>query len=644
MRRNRLPLIVALGLVGCEVAVDVPAREPVELEAAARRTRIEQALRRLGGSADPVASARDVVHASFTARGELDGLWAWRPQGLTARRAGERHVDALARFLRDHRDLYAIPVDEPGLAAHLAALGSPAVEVVEIRGKTETNLRFQPRLGGVRVGHREILATFVDDRLASITGSIALPTLAPPAAPALDPAAAEAVARAAVLARSRSGPVGDVTRRDLLIDDDGRLAYELRLGDTAGVAAPYVVRIDAQTGGVTAAWPEAQRGFYHADATYRIIVPDDYRPWLGLETVRTGARSWVEDSVVFPWLGILPSTSPVYVFSSAVAGNGTYTQTAPYHDFVTSSREDVRRFKVQQLTYWSQRAMYVADLFGSDLLADRPHRFLGVRAVDLPDEQAPCDLLGGACWRETCATSAPASQPAQDLPCILFTLFGDSIPSQDHIFHELGHHHDHKLRAHGSMPFRIAGYEGTCDLGTDDESNSTNETIANAFALATSRYLLGGGTVLAASEYEGAICWGTDDRGCFNGMGPNQPTDFVHLPGDDDRLACPPATCEDTYGVGKAFFQAFWESSFGLNCFFSPCYPMAGDDALSDATSAMFYASYHTPGYGTHPQLSGAFLSFYYNYVSEAAWSDRWWVFNHHGLVGPKYGYSKCHL
>ena len=131
--------------------------------------------------------------------------------------------------------------------------------------------------------------------------------------------------------------------------------------------------------------------------------------------------------------------------------------------------------------------------------------------------------------------------------------------------------------------------------------------------------------------------------GCFTNMGPSAPG-WVHKAGQHTRMACPPATCNDTNTTGNAFLQAFWESSHDRSCFNSPCYDMQGSAGLEETIRAFYYAIFTLPPAPTHVQLSANFLTYYCNFVGQNEWNDRWWLFNHHALVGPKSGYSACHM
>jgi hypothetical protein len=101
------------------------------------------------------------------------------------------------------------------------------------------------------------------------------------------------------------------------------------------------------------------------------------------------------------------------------------------------------------------------------------------------------------------------------------------------------------------------------------------------------------------------------------------------------------------HAFGIPLQQAVWESAHGTNCFVDdgqPCWQMPDSFRADTARNAFFYALTHTPTEGTFVTFSAQFLSYYYNSASVDAWGNRWWVFNHHRLVGPNYGYSRCHL
>jgi hypothetical protein len=674
MRSTGIHLIVLIGLAACGSDHWQPVGGKRDDRPEARRARVEGALRLLRGPGDAehppepaematlalrssTPSGRDaavqwpgVVHAVITPAGRLEGLWGWRPGGLTGRKAGESFPAAFRRFVRAYPDLFDMPDDGAGISDRLALLGEPTTGTAVINGKVETSLRFVPRIAGRRVAHKEVLVTFVGDHLASVTGDLSLPAARPSAEPVIDPDTAAAIARDTL--DTKVSPPGSsrgayqVVEQELLVDDDGSLVHELRLADTAGLGTPYLVKVGADDGQVAGMWAAEDRGPGNNGAQYNVEFFGSSTDLLQppVEQIRTGAMSWEHGPFVWPWRATDGTRSPTFVFTTAIQPWGSFYQMSPDYFFLAGRGTDRRKFKTQHLSYWTQRAGLFGDAYGGDFLADKSHRLEGVRAIDNEGGARPeaCPN-GGACYRAArfcspISTTSPAPEPPANVPCLVFNI--TDPPDISTIFHEYGHHIDDKLRGDGNRPSRVG--TAACTIGDPNgENNAVNETVANAMTLAAFRHFWSSNMAFAR-DYEAATCGLGGNRGCFLGMGPDG---SIHKPGDNNSLACLPRECanDNGYGLGRAFHQAFWEALFHRNCLSNPCRTLSGIGGRAWATYALFYASFRSPGLTTHRQLSANFLNYFYYYVDTTAWGELWWVFDHHGLIdGPKTGLSKC--
>jgi hypothetical protein len=203
------------------------------------------------------------------------------------------------------------------------------------------------------------------------------------------------------------------------------------------------------------------------------------------------------------------------------------------------------------------------------------------------------------------------------------------------IFHEVGHGIDLK---YNSGYFRYSSITGSCDPNTSDEASSLNETVASLYAIMMMFHEFGASTSFTQSSI----------------------TSLSHLTAsgsldahtNDSNLKChadPSIDCGDNaigiYNYGHGLLQAYFEINHGLNCdgpINEPCYVMPDTVRTDEARWALFYAMKNTPITGTYREFVSNLLDYYYYDVGQDPWNDRWWVLNHHGLVGPDYSYTPC--
>jgi hypothetical protein len=124
----------------------------------------------------------------------------------------------------------------------------------------------------------------------------------------------------------------------------------------------------------------------------------------------------------------------------------------------------------------------------------------------------------------------------------------------------------------------------------------------------------------------------------------------VHTNTSDVKCwAKPGVTCvqdgSSEYTYAWPLLQAYWESVHGRNCNVAPgqaCGVFNDGAGADEARWAFFYAmknSNLSAGYWT---FVANFLTYYYYSVGLTQWSNRWWVFNHHRLVGTQYAGVSC--
>lgn len=173
---------------------------------------------------------------------------------------------------------------------------------------------------------------------------------------------------------------------------------------------------------------------------------------------------------------------------------------------------------------------------------------------------------------------------------------------------------------------------GACDAGSE-EGKSLGEAIAGLYALMI---------YLQEFPYAQFTAFGTDGAQYLTGVG-NYP-DHVN----STTIKCyrgPGMDCSPSgyYEYSYPLMQAYFEAARGVNCGGDSCWVMNDGAGTDQARWALFYAMQVTPLSSSYQNFVAHFLTYYYNAVGYNQYANRWWVFNHHSLIGPKYGYSPCH-
>ncbi len=534
-------------------------------------------------------------------------------------------------------------------------------------GRTHTVVYFDQEIEGVPVLDGRSAAVFLDGRLIRVSGRVfSSETYAAPPIPEFDPVDATAIAEGAVLDQGMVVVSSVVSGGGYSLESE-RLLYVVETIAESAETGDYPDRmrvlVDAVDGEVIDV-TSSSSPFGSTPATYRVFSPD---PGDALDNVQhivdlAGGHAAVNaaGTQYYPWRDELPSRTPTPVYNDAVtwtggscaggspcmgfhwnAVNGTYA-------FLSAPGGD--SFRMNHLSYWTQRAVNQADL---DMAVFPPlggYRFAKITTVlnhagvgartswdgcSFPSLGAPpvrTDYTNT--WRP--ADGAVGAAPKN--VCILMQAppveYGGLAPRISTVFHEVGHALDIKYLQ--GLPRNMGfGPNQICELGTTEESASLSEGVAAAFSALMYLTVFGD-----AATFNDATAAGNLDR--HQGL----PVFSGHT--DDGNLLCHSpsgASCTAKYSFDRAFVQAVWEIAKGLNCdgpVGEACY-IIPDAARADAARmALMYAMATSPRQTSFHEFVENLLEFYNIYWGYAAWNSRWWVFDHHGLSYQNYPYHPC--
>lgn len=374
---------------------------------------------------------------------------------------------------------------------------------------------------------------------------------------------------------------------------------------------------------------------------------------------------------VYPWRDELANRSPVLTYNSRLqwtGGNctsgyspcwGTNWQTTPSLNFLanpgtpsvddnTNPPTDGDKFRVQHLSYWTQRAVAIADInFTWWPPANVAYKY--ARVTVLANRTGCCASVAGndGCWGENTWRAADGIEGATPrVICIKHPMRGSSTYGDGQamtlraVFHEVGHAIQVKYLSGGA---RTCPINGACTPNTNEEANSLNEGIAGLYALMTTLDVLAGsGNFVDADAVDGNLVQvGSAATGAVIHRGDSD----VECHGDYD---CDSETGTNVhYHYARALHQAYWEIAHGLNCDgpnADPCYVMPDGADANEARWALFYAMKNSPVDDSYREFVADILAYYNASVGYQAYADRWWVFNHHSLANDAGSYSPCYV
>lgn len=517
-------------------------------------------------------------------------------------------------------------------------------------GKRYRVLRFDQFHRGHRISDGEITAVFWNDELTSLTGPVVDPTEPLPAVARIRGRDAQEYARARgeMLVGSPLTAQGGTLELNLF---QRRLTYRFELGPdaVASDAEPDIdkrltAEVDAVTGELIRL--EDTAGHFGAtSASYLVFAPsatgsNPNDVTLTYETAN-GCLNPAEGNTVYAWQDEAYDRSPLPVYDLSVSWVPGPTVGFFWNNpgnFTFNASPGVPQFRAQHASAWAQYALNTANInFNWWPPNNSSYRYSKVTVL------TGCNFFGLAsmtgdngCWGQNLARNSDgAVNQSPRVPCIcLSSMPGAVLPNSDAvgldvIFHEVGHAVDIKYTA---GTFRGATVSGTCDIGPE-EADSLKEAVAGLYAQMVFQQRWNGRTW---SRENGRL-------DLMTGAGANQPH---YNAGSIQCYRGPDSDCGpngDVYAYGRSLQQAYLEVARGVNCFAQPC-TVFNDGAFTDqARWALFYAMKTTGRTGSYFDFVANFLGYYWYSVGNTQWNNRWWVFNHHGLVGPKYGYSPCH-
>ena len=596
-------------------------------------------------AAEKPGDAENVINAEFSpVSGRLRSLHAYivGARGLVNASPVESLDDAFGRFLISNGEMFDLAGSAARTRRDLDWLQPPDVAVGEEGGHKLTKLTYQQRCKGVPVSDGEIVVVFIDDRMISMAGSLVNPA-GVTVTPKVNATSAAKNADSAVRQKFGGDYVGGKTTLRFNAEFD-RFEYftpfATAYSSVTGVSKPNVwTTVDATTGEALQTREDIAETS-SANGMFRIFKPlsSDPNP-LRQNVTDVGHNVMIDGNIVRPWRDIGSGKSPVISFSYPNL-NGSQSQSffnsLGNNNFLANPFSN--QFAQQQASYWTQNASNLVEAFYGSFPPNASYRHLAVAIVS---EHAPSGFNS-----HFSESGCPNTQPDSwdGTPCILMgntgsdsVYPGTSIPAIGTIFHEHGHFVDYKYRLPGA-PRWANPIVGTCQVGTAEEGPSVSETFAG---------LLGVSAMISNFNITTAFTDLNGDRSNLHSLGGNAgPHEHNNL------LSCYKQTSDCSYGnthhFGAAMEQSVWESVHSVNCFVNqgtPCtnITQVPSNPVLAARKAIQYTVSVSPSSATLVTASGAFLDYYYYFVSNGSWTDRWWIFNHHNLVGPAYGYSPCH-
>lgn len=604
---------------------------------------------------------------SFDDAGRLEGVWALRGGGLSPSLSVTEprtaaHLDKMFRsFVRQNAALYDLQGSAAETGSEMDWLRTgELVQYTSPEGKIVRHLHYDQTVQGIPIKGGEIIASFVGADLISVNGALENPAGVEKFTPTAIP---DARARAIAVDQDRSayGGTSTATKTSLLWDRNrGIPVYRVSTLPSSETVAmrPSRYLIDAQSGSVLdrqddslgAAGPSTSLA--EVSRNYKLYQPiwtDQYpfirheatHSWVGLKEIISGTTYYYHSDkgnggATHPTFGYIytgPGPNPVISPSnkSCLGVFGDFT--SAYTVGNTSP------FASQHTVRWAQYAaqMAAATTFKSLYKAAVTNQTMSV-VVGTPGGSsfAYGDCTGWGLSGTDCIEIAPLAQP---------WVGASDVSALGVIYHEYGHiadgrmtYPDYRNNNHGCEPM------------------SLEETIAGIFS--TTVFLWQYGITATFTDYDGhgdpSLAPGV--QGFFHGLGHGGAQNpWVHfnnpmppaLPGvnpgdivcyDTRKNSCAP----NQYNYGMGLVQAYWEAAHGTNCG-AGCVTLSDGSSQAHARNALAYAMSTTTAASDFVTFSANFLTYYWTSVGDPPYTNRWWIFNHHRLVGPNYGYSPCH-
>lgn len=374
---------------------------------------------------------------------------------------------------------------------------------------------------------------------------------------------------------------------------------------------------------------------------------------------------------VYPWsdgvpaiLSPVPTYNGTFNWGGGVIGFPVNIITGQPSDYEFLWNPGSANFYSQHASYWGQRAMATADTNFAWWPPSNPS-YKYQRVTIVTDVTGQGQFNSDGCWSYNVWRSMDGDSGQNPKVGCVRAPIESNYPNAtkiDTIFHEFGHAIDWKYQG-GNMRVDIP-HPPPCDPNTSEEAESLGETIAALYSM-----------MMMLQEFSGSFAFTDYDaiNGTLNGLGQNAFEAFVHTDDDDvvchaphnpgggpapwktwhpgpspnpwDQMCDDPTWSPGKYRYGVPLLQAYWESAHGRDCDGNPgdaCQIFTDIATPIHAKWALFYAMKVTPQAGTYRDFVANFLSYYFYDVHQDSWNNRWWVFNHHRLVGPPPLYSPC--
>ncbi len=581
---------------------------------------------------------RSVVHATYDTNGYVTGLWAFSHEGLMRTSKDEKAEETFWRFLSENAPIFDFRDRSPETIAASSGLHlSHSEETSDPTGKIVTTLEYRQQHHSLDIIDGTVTAIFWDDRLTSVVGPIISPDdpIGDKTVMLDEQGAAE---RARNEASKRAGREMGVLPRSFGLElSSGRIVYVFRAMPISAASTAelsfghvYTVKIDGETGNVVD-WSSDQRHFNSVETSYKVYKPQPTAATPDVQDVATvTGYAALDQGWLYPWQDELADRSPVPTYDTGVRwpGYGLGFEVRGYLDGGFVQSPGTSAFAQQHASYWAQRAARVADInFYWWPPANASNKYRKVTVV------SPCGGGGAAAFNPVNCWDNALWRKSDETACICAqAMNGFGYPDQSaarihYIFHEYGHAVDWKY-----------GWNSR----TGAEGQSLSEAVAMLYAMMM--FVHEFGTSTNFTQYNAAPINGQPSLHWF--MGDAVGT-YVHRENNQNLLCYKhpslPLSDDTKYAYAGPLAQAVWESIHGLNCGSTPCFVMNDGAGADQARWALFYAIKNSGSSGTYPQFVHNFLTYYYYSVGYNQWNNRWWVFNHHRLVGPNYGYSPCH-
>jgi hypothetical protein len=626
---------------------------------AARVAAVHSLKRRLGASdvGSPGGMAPEFTPL-YDPTGAVSGLWSYREGGLGVTVVAKEgaaptreELDAAFRaFVSTNADLYDLSAGDASQMGWL--VGPELAQYVSPAGKRVQKLQYRQVVDGVGLVGEGVTAVFTDGALVSVNGTLENPEVVRTARrPRLTVDLAEDAAAAHNRNRGFSGY--SVAGTELLWDRSrGKFVYKVHAAPVRPFAG-VTQTVDGDTGailhessdlvgavGPNTSLPEVSKQYlvdqpYGTDG-HPFFFHDVTQNWVGLgDTVGGISVAYHADKgnggFTHPTFGYYWTGGTGYNPSPGVNDSANKTYYTDAFNFNTAySPGATSLFASHHTVRWVQHAAQVAarTTFKSLYSTGKANQVLSV-VVGIPGGSSytyqDCSNKFGLSG--DCVAIAPSTQP--------FVGRGD-VTALGPMFHEYGH----------VASERMHNGDGRGNHGC--EQQSLEETTAEMYSMFTFMWTYGINTTLTDYNAHGTVP-NPAATGFIHGFGVAAQNPTVHMDNnvnlqcyDTRNNAC--NTAPAPYNFGMALVQGYWESAHGVNCGSGGACVTLNDGSTNDhAGNALAYAMWATPLDQNFVTFVANFLQYYWDHVGQTAWNNRWWIFNHHRLVGPNYGYSPCH-